>query len=131
MDGFVSRPFVKINLSGNSNLTIGNNTYIESFSSILCKGEIIIGSNVSIASNTMIVDCNHKIIKENYMFQRGDDFVGKINIGNFVWVGSGTVILPNVQIGDGVVIGANTLVNKNVPLGVIFGGIPGKIIGAI
>lgn len=40
-----------------------------------------------------------------------------LEIGNDVWVGENSVILPNVKfIGDGAVIGAHAVVTKDVPL---------------
>ncbi len=53
----------------------------------------------------------------------------RVIIGNDVWIGANSVIMPGVQIGHGVVIGATAVVTKNVPDYAIVAGVPAKIIG--
>ena len=36
-------------------------------------------------------------------------------IGDYVWIGGGSVILPGVHIGDNVVIGAGSVVTHDIP----------------
>jgi acetyltransferase-like isoleucine patch superfamily enzyme len=52
----------------------------------------------------------------------------KTVIGNDVWIGVGTIILPGVTIGDGAIIGAGSIVTKNIPPYAIAAGNPAKII---
>ena len=52
----------------------------------------------------------------------------RVLIGNDVWVGANSVIMPGVKVGDGAVIGANAVVTKDVPPYAIVGGVPAKII---
>lgn len=47
-------------------------------------------------------------------YQKMDVF-GPIKIGNNVFIGMNTVILPNVTIGDNVVIGTGAVVTKDIP----------------
>lgn len=49
-------------------------------------------------------------------------------IGNDVWIGANTTIVPGVRIGDGAIIGANTLVNKDVEPYTVVGGVPAHLI---
>jgi ABC-type polysaccharide/polyol phosphate transport system ATPase subunit/acetyltransferase-like isoleucine patch superfamily enzyme len=51
---------------------------------------------------------------------------GDILIGNDVWIGYDSVILPGVKIGDGAVIGAGSIVTKNVGDYEIVAGNPAK-----
>ncbi len=53
---------------------------------------------------------------------------GNTVIGNDVWIGTESMIMPGVKIGDGAVIGARALVTKDVPPYTIVGGVPAKII---
>ena len=56
-------------------------------------------------------------------------FVNKtVNIGEYVWVGARTIILPGVSIGRGVVIGAGSVVSSDIPDYAVVGGNPAKII---
>ena len=54
-----------------------------------------------------------------------------ISIGNNVWIGGNTVILPGVTIGDNVVIGAGSVVTKNIPANMIAAGNPCRVIREI
>ena len=57
------------------------------------------------------------------------DMFGKVFIGNWVYIGSGSQIMPGVTIGDNVLIAAGTIVTKSIPSGSIAAGNPAKIIG--
>ncbi|MGQ9445250.1 CatB-related O-acetyltransferase [[Pasteurella] aerogenes] len=52
----------------------------------------------------------------------------KVYIGNDVWIGANSIIMPGVHIGDGAVVGANAVVTKDVPPYAIVAGVPAKII---
>lgn len=49
-------------------------------------------------------------------------------IGNDVWIGHGTMILPGVTIGNGAIIGAGSVVAKEVPDYAIVAGNPARVI---
>lgn len=53
---------------------------------------------------------------------------GDTVIGNDVWIGQNTTIMPGVHIGDGAIIAANTTVTKDIPAYHIAGGNPIQII---
>lgn len=55
--------------------------------------------------------------------------VGKVAIGDEVFVGHGTIILPNVKIGNRVVVGAGSVVTKDIPDNSIAAGNPARVIG--
>lgn len=52
-----------------------------------------------------------------------------IKIGDDVFIGTNSVIMPGVQIGNEVIIAASAVVTKSIPSGSIVGGNPAKIIG--
>ena len=52
--------------------------------------------------------------------------IGCVNIGNRVFVGAESVILPGVTIGDDVIIGANSTVTHDVPSGTVVAGSPAR-----
>lgn len=54
-----------------------------------------------------------------------------VTIGNNVWIGGNTVILPGVTIGDGAVIGAGSVVTKDIPSGVLAFGNPCRVVREI
>ncbi|MEI6749528.1 MAG: acyltransferase [Bacteroidota bacterium] len=51
-----------------------------------------------------------------------------IVVGNNVFIGSNTTILPGITIGNNVVIGASSVMTKNIPDNVVVAGIPARII---
>lgn len=51
-----------------------------------------------------------------------------IKIGNDVWIGMGSYIMPGVTIGNGVTIAANSVVTNNIPDYVVVAGSPARII---
>lgn len=56
------------------------------------------------------------------------DAFGKINIGNNVYIGNNSLVMPGVTIGDNCLVGAGSVVSKSVPAGMVVAGVPAKII---
>lgn len=59
------------------------------------------------------------------------DSFGKVKIGNGVYLGANSLIMPGCIIGDGVLVAAGSVVTKSVPPNVVIGGNPAKIICTI
>ena len=57
--------------------------------------------------------------------------LGKVRIGNRVFVGASTIILPGVTIGNDVIIGAGSVVTSSVPDGVVVAGNPARVLCSI
>lgn len=55
-------------------------------------------------------------------------FKGDTVVGNDVWLGRESVIMPGVHIGDGAIVAARSVVTSNVPPYTIVGGNPAKLI---
>ena len=53
---------------------------------------------------------------------------GDTIIGNDVWIGRESIIMPGVKIGDGAIIAAYSVVVKDVPAYTVFGGNPARFI---
>lgn len=53
---------------------------------------------------------------------------GNITIRKDAWIGTGAVILPDVEVGEGAVVGANSVVTRDVPPYTVVGGVPAKVI---
>jgi len=55
-------------------------------------------------------------------------YKGDTVIGNDVWIGYDTLIMPGVKIGDGAIVAARSVVVKDVPPYTIVGGNPAQVI---
>ena len=84
---------------------------------------IEIGDNVTMAPRVHILchDASTKLFL-------GYTKIGRVTIGNNVFIGAESVILPGVTIGDNVVIGANSTVTHDVPTNTVVAGSPAKVI---
>lgn len=71
-----------------------------------------LGKNCSLAPNICIYDHDHNF--GNNGKERGFK-IGKVQIGDNVWLGAGVIILRDTQIGDNCVVGAGTVVKEIIP----------------
>ncbi len=111
------------------NIEVGDNFYANYNVTILDIAKVTIGDNVMLAPNVSIYTAGHPIHKD--MRNTGYEYGIEITIGNDVWIGGNTVIVPGVKIGNGVVIGAGSVVTKDIPDNVIAAGNPCKVIREI
>ncbi|AGF58304.1 acetyltransferase-like isoleucine patch superfamily enzyme [Clostridium saccharoperbutylacetonicum] len=113
-------------------LVIGNDVRINPYCHIGCVNKIIIGNDVLIASNVLIIDHFHGTseYKQLKIPPRSRKLYckGPIIIKDNVWIGENVSILPGVTIGKNAIIGANSVVTKDVPENSIVGGNPARVI---
>ena len=57
--------------------------------------------------------------------------IGRVEIGSRVFIGAGSIILPNVKIGNNVVIGAGSIVSRDIPNDSVACGSPCRVISPI
>ncbi|WP_245838616.1 acyltransferase [Rubrivirga marina] len=87
-----------------------------------------IGDRVTITSGVKFIthDGSAWLVRD----ERGRRYVyNSIKIGNDVFVGVNTIILPGVEIGDRVIVAAGSVVTKSIPDGCIVAGVPARRIG--
>ena len=116
---------------------------------------IFIGENTEINMNCVFLDCNHIRIGANVMigpgvhiyavfhplraaerfpahaaeeFNFGVGLTKPVTIGDNVWIGGGSIILPGVDVGDNVTIGAGSVVTKSIPPNVLAVGNPCRVV---
>lgn len=103
-----------ITVKPNGKLSIGDGTYITK-STISCLGEIEIGKNCLFGEGVKIFDHNHYYTKDPFSVSKTDFNIGKVKIGNNVWISANVVVLKDVTIGDNVILGAGCVIHKDVP----------------
>lgn len=104
------------------NIEVGENFFANYNLVILDVGKVVIGDNVQIAPNVAIYTAGHPIHPDSR--NSGYEYGIPITIGDNVWIGGNTVILPGVTIGDNAVIGAGSVVTKNISANMIAAGNP-------
>ena len=87
------------------------------------RNGITLGNNVRLGPGVGLISANHDI----------DDYdrwikTRPIKIGNNVWIGMNTVVMPGVEIGDNVVVGANSVVTKDIPPDSVAAGSPCRVL---
>lgn len=84
---------------------------------------IDIGDNVTLAPRVHIL-CHDASTKMFLDYTK----IGRVTIGNNVFIGAESVVLPGVTIGNNVVIGANSTVTHDVPDNTVVAGSPARVL---
>lgn len=98
------------------NTKIGEGFFIGHHGTIVINGKAKIGKNCNIAHGTTIGQANRGKLK------------GYPTIGDYVWMGTGSVIVGNIHIGSNVLIAPNSFVNIDIPDNSLVIGNPAKIL---
>lgn len=92
---------------------------------------VLLHNNVTVAAN--VTFCTHDAIRHVLMNKYSKKFpmnTGCIEVMDNVFIGIGTIIMPNVCIGENSVIAAGSVVTKDVPNNSVVAGCPAKVIGS-
>jgi acetyltransferase-like isoleucine patch superfamily enzyme len=112
----------KVLIGPGGTVSIGDNTFFDGDSRIICFESVTIGSNCAIAWEVTIMDARwHRLDDE-------DSTNDPVVIGDRVWIGARTTILPGVTVGDGAVIATGAVVVDDVPSRSLVGGVPARVI---
>lgn len=125
-DAFINPPFY---CDYGSHIKVGKNFFANYNCTIIDVAQVTIGDNCQMAPNVSIYTAGHPVhpVSRNSMYEYGIE----VTIGDNVWIGGNTVILPGVHIGNNVVIGAGSVVTKDIPDWVIAVGNPCKVVRKI
>lgn len=127
-DGYQRARFLK---TKNYFMNQGEGCYFQIFNFGTEPHLISFGDNVVIATGVRFI--NHDIVSFVFNKKYKEDMptkVNTINIGNNVFIGAGTIILPGVHIGDNVIVGAGSIVSKDISSGSVAVGCPCTHIGS-
>ena len=111
------------------NIFVGENFYCNFHNVFLDICPITIGDNCLFGPNVQLYTASHPL--EPGKRNSGQEFGKPITIGNNVWIGGSSVVIPGVTLGDNVVVAAGAVVTKSFPDNVVVGGNPAKIIKTI
>ena len=127
----VNQPFY---VDYGNNIYVGDDVVINLNCTFLDTNKIVIGSRVLIGPDVKIYTATHPI-NSNERFQKKankDTYVvtmaKPVEIGDDVWIGGGSIILPGVSIGKNCTIGAGSVVTKSIPDNSVAYGNPCRVI---
>jgi len=131
-------------------ISIGDRTFINAGTFIICASDIRIGSDVLLAWGITIIDHDAHSVRwserindveqhrlgllsggyQEAALRKNWDVVSMspVVIGNKVWIGFNSIILKGVSIGEGAVVAAGSVVTKDIPPYCIVAGNPAKVV---
>ena len=123
---FINPPFY---CDYGSHIEVGKNFFANYNCTIIDVAKVKIGDNCQMAPNVAIYTAGHPLhpVSRNSMYEYGIS----VTIGDNVWIGGNTVIMPGVHIGSNTVIGAGSVVTKDIPDWVVAVGNPCRVIKQI
>ena len=123
---FINPPFY---CDYGSHIEAGKNFFANYNCTIIDVAKVTIGDNCQMAPNVAIYTAGHPLhpVSRSSMYEYGIS----VSIGDNVWIGGNTVILPGVHIGSNTVIGAGSVVTKDIPDWVVAAGNPCRVIKQI
>jgi len=119
-------------INGYGSISIGYATWIGPYNNIRTSknARIDIGSRCLISQFCSVIGANHGMARGQYVQdQPVSEHRCGVTIGDDVWLGAGSSILPGVTLATGAVIGANSVVTRSVGAYEIWGGVPAVQLG--
>ena len=123
---FIENP---VHMSYGTHVHLGEHFYANFNLVIVDDMDVYIGDRVMIGPNVTICTTGHPV----YPLYREmvAHYSLPIHIGNNVWIGANSVVLPGVTIGDNTVIGAGSIVTRDIPANVVAVGNPCRVMRPI
>ncbi len=107
-----------------SGIEIGSDTVVGYRAFLDGRDSLIIGNHTDIASEVMIYNSEHDVTSADFHAQNAP-----VEVGDYVFIGPRSIVMPGVTIGRGAVIAGGAVVTRDVPEFAIVGGVPAKVIG--
>lgn len=112
-------------VSGGGRIRIGDRCFFNSGSVVISVEEIVIGDDVALANEVMVVDSNSHGVEGRPHVQ------APIRIGDGCWLGNRVMVLPGVTLGKRVLVAAGAVVTRDVPDDVLVAGNPARVVRAL
>lgn len=114
---------------GGNHVHFGSGIYANFNLTLIDDGHIYVGDRVLFGPNVTVATSNHplnsKLRRQEMQYNRD------VHIGENVWIGANSVILPGVHIGKNTVIGAGSVVTRDIPEHVLAVGNPCRVVRKI
>lgn len=120
---FIEPPF---HCDYGSNVSLGENFYMNFNGVILDCNEVRIGDNVQCGPGVQLLAATHPLAAAERI--AGPELSAPITIDDNVWLGGGVIVCPGVTIGANTTIGAGSVVTRDIPTNVFAAGNPCRVI---
>ncbi len=112
-----------------SRIRMGKHVFINYNCTIIDTAVVTIGDHCLFAPNVSLFTAGHPLhpVSRN----SGYEFAKPITVGDSVWLGGGTIVLPGVTIGSNSVIGAGSVVTHDIPEWSLAAGNPCRVLRRI
>jgi maltose O-acetyltransferase len=115
-----------IRISGKSHLEIGRDCWINVGCRIDTSASVTIGNGVALAHEVMILTNTHEVGAAD---RRAGALTNRpVTIGDGVWLGARSIVLPGVTVGAGAIVAAGAVVTVDVEPDTVVGGVPARVI---
>ena len=105
-------------------LQIGERCRINRNCCLDVRGSLVIGSDVSISPEVVILTAGHDYEDPDFSLNHGP-----VVVDDHAWIGTRAMIMPGVTVGKGAVVAAGAVVTRNVEPGAVVGGVPARVLG--
>ena len=115
---------------------VGADTFINTNCVFLDSAEIRIGANVLVGPAVQLITVTHPVKASDRIVPPSQRHASRapyvlsakpIRVGDNVWIGAGSIVLPGVTIGDNTTIGAGSIVTADVPADSVAYGRPCRV----
>ena len=117
-------------INRNAIFEIGDNCTMGDDSKLICYRSIKLGHDCDLTWQTQTMDFNSHFIEDSD--GNVQQIIKPIELGDYVWVGNRSTIMPGTRIPSWTIIASNSLCNKDyttlIPSESIIGGTPAKLI---
>ena len=117
-----------------AHISIGANTFVNVSCVFLDSATIEIGANGLIGPGVQLLTATHPLRADERIIPNPGaneapyrTRAASIRVGDNVWIGAGSLVMPGVSIGDGATIGAGSVVAQNVPARTLAFGNPCRV----
>lgn len=108
------------------NIRIGRGTFVNFGAVFLDVVSITIGDHCQIGPSVQLYTADHP--RDSDLRRAGYESGRPIAIGDNVWIGGGSIVLPGVTIGNNAIVGAGSVVTRDVPPGATVAGNPARVL---
>lgn len=103
-------------------LSIGNGTYLNRDTTVVCHESIRIGRDCKVSYQVIIMDTDEHLVPGS------ERLTAPVVLEDNVWLGARCIVLKGVTIGSGAVVGAGSIVTRDIPARAVAVGQPARVL---